>query len=82
MKTAAEKEYGNVLNDCRNLLKMIAKTLDKDAARDEKNGIRWVDTETLQHTRHQLKETLVFLSRSTDEDEAYKSIETELEKAR
>jgi len=61
---------------------MIAKTLDKDAARDEKNGIRWVEAETLQHTRHQLKETLFFLSGNTDEDEFYKAIETELEKTR
>ena len=82
MKTAAEKEYGNVLNDCRNLLKMIAKTLDKDAARDEKNGIRWVDAETIQHTRQQLKEILFFLSGSQSEEEALKTIETELEKAR
>ena len=82
MKTTAEKEYAVVLADCRNLLKMIAKTLDKDAARDEKNGIRWVDAETLQHTRHQLKETLVFLGGGSDEEEACKAIETELEKAR
>jgi len=82
MKKTAGKEYGTVLADCRNLLKMIAKTLDKDAARDEKNGIRWVEAETLQHTRQQLKETLFFLSGGTDEDEFYKAIETELEKTR
>jgi len=80
MKTNAKENYGGIMKDNKNLLKMIAEKLEKDAIKDRQEGISWGHVGSLNHSKELLKEILVFLGNNESEVEANKAIESELAK--
>ena len=82
MKANAKENYDATMKDNKNLLKMIAEKLEKDAIKDRQEGISWGHVGSLNHAKELLKEILVFLGNNESEVEANKAIEAELAKAR
>ena len=82
MKTNAKENYDGIMKDNKNLLKMIAEKLEKDAIKDRQEGISWGHLGSLNHTKELLKEIMFSLGNCESEKEADKTIEAELAKAR